>query len=114
MLEKAGLGVTVRKNNVETYRGFVFVRLAEDGIGFGDIIGDSLAASVLRHARAPTVISRCRIPLMIRRARTLLNSDFATSRFEENCICSSACRLIGATWRPSPAPGSGGRCGRGN
>src|SRR2546421_3537119 len=30
--------------NVEAYRGFVFVRLAEDGIGFRDYFGDSLSS----------------------------------------------------------------------
>src|SRR3954466_8952447 len=36
-------GMTAVKN-VETHRGFVFVRLAEQGIGFRDYFGDSLSS----------------------------------------------------------------------
>ena len=42
-LEKANLGLTAVKD-VETYRGFVFVRLAQDGIGFRDYFGDALSS----------------------------------------------------------------------
>ena len=42
-LEKANLGLTAVKH-VETYRGFVFVRLAEDGVGFREYFGDSLSS----------------------------------------------------------------------
>jgi phenylpropionate dioxygenase-like ring-hydroxylating dioxygenase large terminal subunit len=42
-LEKANLGLTAVKN-LETYRGFVFVRLAEDGVGFREYFGDSLSS----------------------------------------------------------------------
>jgi len=40
-LEAQGLPVV---KNVETYRGFVFARLADEGIGFRDYFGDSLSS----------------------------------------------------------------------
>jgi phenylpropionate dioxygenase-like ring-hydroxylating dioxygenase large terminal subunit len=40
---EAGLGLPQVKN-VETYRGFVFVRLSERGIGFKEYFGDSLSS----------------------------------------------------------------------
>ncbi|MBV9190947.1 MAG: Rieske 2Fe-2S domain-containing protein, partial [Betaproteobacteria bacterium] len=40
-LEAQGLSVV---KNVETYRGFVFARLSEQGIGFRDYFGDSLSS----------------------------------------------------------------------
>ena len=40
-LEPQGLPVV---KNVETYRGFVFVRLSADGVGFRDYFGDSLSS----------------------------------------------------------------------
>jgi benzoate/toluate 1,2-dioxygenase alpha subunit len=42
-LKHEGLGLPVIKN-VETYRGFVFARLSEHGIGFRDYFGESLSS----------------------------------------------------------------------
>jgi len=42
-LQTANIGLAAVKN-VETYRGFVFVRLAGDGIGFREYFGDSLSS----------------------------------------------------------------------
>jgi phenylpropionate dioxygenase-like ring-hydroxylating dioxygenase large terminal subunit len=42
-LKHEGLGLPVVKN-VETYRGFVFARLSEHGIGFRDYFGESLSS----------------------------------------------------------------------
>ena len=49
-LEPQGLPVV---KNVETYRGFVFARLAEEGIGFRDYFGDSLSSIDFLADRSP-------------------------------------------------------------
>jgi len=49
-LEAHGLPVV---ENVETYRGFVFARLAEEGIGFRDYFGDSLSSIDFLADRSP-------------------------------------------------------------
>jgi benzoate/toluate 1,2-dioxygenase subunit alpha len=49
-LEPMGLQVV---KNVETYRGFVFARLAEDGIGFRDYFGESLSSIDFLADRSP-------------------------------------------------------------
>ena len=48
----AGHGVT-RLRHVENYRGFVFARLADEGIGFRDYFGDSLSSIDNMVDRAP-------------------------------------------------------------
>ena len=48
----AGRGV-VRLRHVENYRGFVFARLADEGIGFRDYFGDSLSSIDNMVDRAP-------------------------------------------------------------
>jgi phenylpropionate dioxygenase-like ring-hydroxylating dioxygenase large terminal subunit len=49
-LEPQGLPVV---KNVEAYRGFVFARLAEEGIGFRDYFGDSLSSIDFLADRSP-------------------------------------------------------------
>jgi len=49
-LEAQGLPAV---ENVETYRGFVFARLAEEGIGFRDYFGDSLSSIDFLADRSP-------------------------------------------------------------
>jgi benzoate/toluate 1,2-dioxygenase alpha subunit len=49
-LEAQGLPVV---RNVETYRGFVFARLAEEGIGFTEYFGDSLSSIDFLADRSP-------------------------------------------------------------
>ena len=49
-LEPQGLPVV---KNVETYRGFVFARLANEGIGFRDYFGDSLSSIDFLADRSP-------------------------------------------------------------
>ena len=48
----AGRGVT-RLRHVENYRGFVFARLADEGVGFRDYFGDSLSSIDNMVDRAP-------------------------------------------------------------
>jgi phenylpropionate dioxygenase-like ring-hydroxylating dioxygenase large terminal subunit len=49
-LQPEGLPVV---KNVETYRGFVFARLAEEGIGFRDYFGESLSSIDFLADRSP-------------------------------------------------------------
>jgi len=54
-VKRDGWGCAVR--NVETYRGFVFARLSEQGIGFRDYFGDSLPRSTISPTARPRASS---------------------------------------------------------